>query len=259
MLFSDLLLPEHEAFVNQFPSVAQSAISFGEQFELDDDFVTGVAEEFTDYEFQPWLLPENQRGKLDVFQNLGMVVARNVLSIDLVEKYEKELAEMNIHPKSQATGLYLYEFSAINYGMPTLKPTEGSVSERLVRIYRNAFNGKMPIIVLNRYKRPNLIEGYEVRQTPHEDAVIEEPIIFGTGPGGTRIQPEASSESHDLRSDLENFEMSEKEGLIGEVSVGPYDIGVFAGKELMHYGFRFATTPDNAKPRRTIVLTSKNR
>ncbi len=231
-LFSELHAPENADFVDKNPAVVGLAVAFGAQLELD---------------CPDWLMPTDERGNLEIYPEVGAVIARNVLSKDLVGAIYEEQVKKGVYMSQSENGVWFFS----NYY--TRNATTADTETRLDNVYHLA-TGCTPDQMMNRYEHRDGVDGY---QFPHLDRGLLKPTIaLAKGPGATRV-----AKSQDIiisRSTEGTAELSRLKdcGLAIDLNTGVYDITVFDGQLFTHHGVRTAKRPETEEPRLSLLLTS---
>ena len=233
MLFSELLSQEYADFATKYPKVVGLATAFGTQLELD---------------CPDWLRPVDGRGSLEVFEKVGAVIARGVLSVDLVGKLYEEQVRNGVYMVQSENGHWFY------FNHMTERPPELTNETRLAKVYKAA-TGCSADLLMNRYEFREGINGF---QYPHRDRGLLKPsIAFGKGPGATRIigdcyevQIPRSSEGARQLDDLKIA------GQAIDLDTDIYDITVFDGLLYTHHGLRIPPEVETEEPRLSVLLNS---
>lgn len=233
MLFSELQNLEHAEFAEQNPAVVRLAVSFGKQLELD---------------CPDWLKTAKKRGQLEIIPQVGAVIARDVLSFDLIGAIYEEQVRKGVYMSQSANGVWFYS------NFQTKKPTSAPHEVRLDDAYQNA-TGCTPNQMMNRYEHRGGLDGY---QFPHTDrGLINPTVIFGKGPGATRVVG-GDRERVIPRTAEGTVELGRlKEARLAfDLNTGVYDITIFDGSLFTHQGLRLPAEPETEEPRISLMLNS---
>ncbi len=244
MLFSELESPAHSFFGVKHRIVTKHAVLFGRALEK-------VRSD--------WLRPQTERGGIEVFEKCGAVVARNVLSVDITAQIFDELlasgAKLHDIKGVSASGLGRAYGSGITDFM--IKMGHTSAAEGLLAEVFTVATNEQPHFLIREYGiGANGQDGY---QDPHTDsATIFPTIIFGTGPGFTRIvnantgwYPDGAGAAGDTMLEFIHDETT-------DLVVGSFDIGVFEGIRHLHAGMRASVLAENDDPRRVVAVNASS-
>ena len=231
-VFTDLRSGQNE-ICKDFPDVAETAFRFGESLA----------------QIAPELLFEGDATRVQTFSEVGGLIVRDILKIDLAQTIFNERNQRDGLSQSR-NGVWFYtNFNLQQFQKGVHSPTQQKLSE----IYFNAF-GVVPSISLHLYDFRDGVSGY---QNPHRDAPsLRGPTIaFGSGPGGTRVVDASVSENISYSNDgIAIVNHLEQVGLTRLLDTSGFDFGVFAGQALFHHGMRLRT--EQGGPRLSLVLNA---
>jgi hypothetical protein len=227
---------DNAIFRLQYPQVADMAI--------------GICQKLEAY-CPDWINPKGDTA-LEVYPACGAVIVRDLLTVDLTSVIDAELQAAGVK-KADIKG-----FQASGYGrayasnQTLFLRANGQVSpteERLAEVYSDCVGGEAPHFLVRQYGTDSTgASGY---QRPHLDSGTRHPtVIFGTGPGFTRI---ADSRCLSFDPELSDFDFTLSTEHSTDLCVGPGDVGVFEGRTHMHGGMR---DPDDMTtiPRRVLAV-----
>jgi len=208
-LFSDLSSPEFDSFRIASPDLYNVATRFGQSFEA-------IGSKF--------LLPAEERGGLEVFSHVGLVVARNVLDMRFVDQMFADVNQQCFYQNDENPESYY----------ASLDNSEDPLLEAITTAYSCAIHDFGDVTVgqsSNRYKGENI--------EPHVDnAAVAPLVLIGNGPGHLEVGRDAVPHRLVSMNDADKFKIESGVGNTVKIEYGVSsgDIVVFDGRNLVHRG-----------------------